>query len=227
MDDKILFEKRIEVMLNCSIVQAEFPKRLPSWKNSHFQRLADLISDKVEQTDQLTTKKNQLGTISAPTIKRMLKNDYIENGEVVDKRQLASLHKFSIFVGYSNWFDFKHQYKQSVLLTEDITPKQADELTKIVHLSDDKSFKTDLGRLKELSSTMESIFAEYIKLANKLNEYAQMNSEQDVKDEIQQFVNNEMNKVIENPIPQKTVITRTLEEAFGINIFNLKPPGRL
>lgn len=92
------------------------------WKEKEFKHLAKLISDFLSETDQLTEEqKTEIGpTISAITLKRIFKYGY-ELSASIEVRQLRTLNKLCLFLGFPNWDAFLAKHKN--ILSTDISER--------------------------------------------------------------------------------------------------------
>lgn len=85
------------------------------WKEKDFKQLAKLISNFLSETDQLSPEqKIEIGpSISAVTLKRVFKYGY-QLSNSIDIRQLRTLNKLCLFLGFQNWEAFLVCHKDSI-----------------------------------------------------------------------------------------------------------------
>ncbi len=96
---------------------------IEQWNNSQYQYFSKLIADAIEkdQTNSEQQKDHFGRTISASTLKRIFK--YKQAFPIsLDGRQLKTLDKLSIFVGFSSWIQF--QQGASSLFSSDVTDEK-------------------------------------------------------------------------------------------------------
>ena len=106
-DTKILLEE-----LKQQILQNNAPQKMTSstkmpLMRRHYKQLAALISCVLEKTSLASeAQKLEMGvSISWATLERIFTNKYVIK-ERMDKRQLLTLNKLCIFIGFKNWESF-------------------------------------------------------------------------------------------------------------------------